>query len=71
MVIARRFEFSPRFVLKTAVVAVQFVTLTLAAASFPDPVVDTPRVAGKSETAVLAGGCFWGVEGVFESLRGV
>jgi peptide-methionine (S)-S-oxide reductase len=23
------------------------------------------------ETAVLAGGCFWGMEGVFESLRGV
>ncbi|MBD5655223.1 MAG: peptide-methionine (S)-S-oxide reductase MsrA, partial [Candidatus Eremiobacteraeota bacterium] len=25
----------------------------------------------KSETAVLAGGCFWGMEDVFESLRGV
>jgi peptide-methionine (S)-S-oxide reductase len=71
MVIARRFGFSPWFVLKAALVAAQFVTLTLAAASFPDPVVDTPRVAGKSETAVLAGGCFWGVEGVFESLKGV
>ncbi len=28
-------------------------------------------VAGTSETAVLAGGCFWGVEGVFERLKGV
>lgn len=25
----------------------------------------------RSETAVLAGGCFWGMEGLFESLRGV
>ncbi len=44
---------------------------SLLAAGFPDPVVDTPRVAGKTETAVLAGGCFWGMEGVFESLKGV
>lgn len=27
--------------------------------------------AARSETAVLAGGCFWGMEAVFESLRGV
>jgi peptide-methionine (S)-S-oxide reductase len=27
--------------------------------------------AGKSETAVLAGGCFWGMESVFEHVRGV
>jgi len=46
-------------------------TFPLAAAGFPDPVVDTPREAGKTETAVLAGGCFWGMEGVFESLKGV
>lgn len=28
-------------------------------------------VAGSKQTAVLAGGCFWGVEAVFEHLRGV
>ncbi len=27
--------------------------------------------ATETETAVLAGGCFWGVEGVFEHMRGV
>jgi peptide-methionine (S)-S-oxide reductase len=33
--------------------------------------VDGPKSAGPLQTAVLAGGCFWGVEGVFEHVRGV
>jgi peptide-methionine (S)-S-oxide reductase len=35
------------------------------------PAVDNPRAAGPMQTAVLAGGCFWGVQGVFEHVRGV
>ncbi|MFM5915730.1 MAG: peptide-methionine (S)-S-oxide reductase MsrA [Chakrabartia godavariana] len=31
---------------------------------------DTPE-AGKTAVAVLAGGCFWGMEGVFERVKGV
>ncbi len=30
-----------------------------------------PPKTADSQTAVLAGGCFWGVEGVFEHMRGV
>lgn len=30
-----------------------------------------PASAARPETAVLAGGCFWGVEGVFEHVKGV
>ncbi|WP_454816679.1 peptide-methionine (S)-S-oxide reductase MsrA [Labrys neptuniae] len=34
------------------------------------PGLDTRSTAG-SETAVLAGGCFWGVQGVFQHVKGV
>jgi peptide-methionine (S)-S-oxide reductase len=44
----------------------------LSAAEFPAPSVDIPAPAAKqTASAVLAGGCFWGVEGVFEQLKGV
>ena len=45
---------------------------SLGAATFPNPAVDAPLQPAKGrETAVLAGGCFWGMEGVFERLKGV
>jgi peptide-methionine (S)-S-oxide reductase len=37
----------------------------------PPPTFDAPKTAGEMQTAVLAGGCFWGVEGVYEHVRGV
>jgi peptide-methionine (S)-S-oxide reductase len=41
------------------------------AVSLPAPVLDAPKAAGPPQTAVLAGGCFWGVQGVFQHVRGV
>jgi peptide-methionine (S)-S-oxide reductase len=39
---------------------------------FPDPVVDSPLAAKKGkQTAVVAGGCFWGVQAVFQHVKGV
>lgn len=39
---------------------------------FPDPIVDTALTATPIEkVAVLAGGCFWCTEAVFQQLRGV
>lgn len=40
------------------------------AVQVPAPKVDAPK-AGRIQTAVLAGGCFWGMEAVFEHLKGV
>jgi peptide-methionine (S)-S-oxide reductase len=37
----------------------------------PAPAIDNPKAAGATQTAVLSGGCFWGVQGVFEHVRGV
>lgn len=41
-----------------------------ASLNFPNPAIDSAPVTGK-QTAVLAGGCFWGVAGVFERVKGV
>jgi len=47
-------------------------TKTSAAATIPPPTVDEQRGAATSDHfAVLAGGCFWGVEAVFEHVKGV
>ncbi len=40
-------------------------------APVPAPALDNPRAAGPAQTAVLSGGCFWGVQAVFEHVRGV
>ncbi len=41
-----------------------------AAARLPAPAFDAPA-SGPTETAVLSGGCFWGVQGVFAHVKGV
>ncbi|WP_421955719.1 peptide-methionine (S)-S-oxide reductase MsrA [Polaromonas sp.] len=40
------------------------------AVKLPPPAIDTPATANTA-TAVFAGGCFWGVQGVFQHTRGV
>jgi peptide-methionine (S)-S-oxide reductase len=42
------------------------------AALFPKPAIDAPLAsAAKPESIVFAGGCFWGVQAVFEHVKGV
>ena len=43
-----------------------------AASAIPAPTLDEPASGRpKAETAVLAGGCFWGVQGVYQHVKGV
>jgi len=37
----------------------------------PPPAVDGHQDSGSSEKAVLAGGCYWGTQGVFEHVKGI
>jgi peptide-methionine (S)-S-oxide reductase len=42
-----------------------------AAVRIPAPAIDDTVGAGELQTAVFAGGCFWGVQGVFQRVGGV
>jgi peptide-methionine (S)-S-oxide reductase len=53
-----------------ALILASTVVVSLSASNFPDPARDQASASG-TQTAVLAGGCFWGVEAVFEQLNGV
>ncbi|MEO5845575.1 MAG: peptide-methionine (S)-S-oxide reductase MsrA [Caldimonas sp.] len=51
--------------------APQFGSAGEAAVKIAPPAVDTTTNASGTQTAVFAGGCFWGVQGVFQRVHGV
>jgi peptide-methionine (S)-S-oxide reductase len=70
--------FKSRLAIGAAVLALCAGGLSLSAGAadldkpIPAPTVDAPKAgAATSETVVLAGGCFWGQQGVFEHVKGV
>ena len=66
-----------RFIIAVLAIVVLAVTLRGAASQaenatvVPLPTVDEPAGTRSSEIAVLAGGCFWGVQGVYQHMKGV
>ncbi|MFY9904035.1 MAG: peptide-methionine (S)-S-oxide reductase MsrA [Terriglobales bacterium] len=59
-------------ILIIAVAASQRAHAAGAAVALPNPAVDAPLAAHSgSQTAVFAGGCFWGVQAVFQHVKGV
>jgi peptide-methionine (S)-S-oxide reductase len=72
-------SFTPRLGLSTlalaGMVALAGVSMNASTAEeahqIPPPALDEPASAAASEVAVVAGGCFWGVQGVFQHVDGV
>ncbi len=54
-----------------ALLAPALVSAAEAPVVIPAAAYDVPKAAGPLQTAVLSGGCFWGMQGVFEHLVGV
>jgi peptide-methionine (S)-S-oxide reductase len=57
----------------STVLCYEIATIALAAEEavvLPAPALDNPKAAGPLQTAVVAGGCFWGVHGVYQHVRG-
>lgn len=71
----RRVRFAAFLLGALAMPAVQALGLTGPAAdaphAIPAPALDEPAGTATSETAIFAGGCFWGVQGVFQHVKGV
>ena len=64
-------------VLLMALIAASIVTIGTnpmaaeSARAVPPPILDVPPASSTSAVAVLAGGCFWGVQGVYQHVKGV
>jgi peptide-methionine (S)-S-oxide reductase len=67
-----RYFFVGAIILLIAVTMLACSAVTASSTTIPDPALDVPLAGSKGkQTAVLAGGCFWGVEAVFEHVKGV
>jgi len=65
-----------RYILAGAALLVTFVVLSRGAstksAPFPDPALDDQLAPASSQrSVVVAGGCFWGIQAVFQHVKGV
>ena len=59
------------FFVLLCIAAVVYSRAATAPVALPNPAVDDTPAASGQQTAVLAGGCFWGIQAVFEHVKGV
>jgi peptide-methionine (S)-S-oxide reductase len=59
------------FLVLLCVAAVVYSRAATAPVALPNPAVDDTPAASGQQTAVIAGGCFWGIQAVFEHVKGV
>jgi peptide-methionine (S)-S-oxide reductase len=55
----------------TALAFSPLAALAESAVTIPPPAAEAPAQSGGLETAVLAGGCFWGIQAVYQHVKGV
>jgi peptide-methionine (S)-S-oxide reductase len=68
----QRSTFPQNIALAAVLISFALVTACAQAAALPPPANDiAPSAGATTATAVFAGGCFWGVEGVFDHVKGV
>ena len=66
------FRISAHIFLLFLVLVAGTVACSAGSAAVPGPVVDSAKAAAPGQqTAVIAGGCFWGVQAVFQHVKGV
>ena len=57
--------------LATALAFSPLAALAESAVTIPPPAAEAPAQSAAIETAVLAGGCFWGIQAVYQHVKGV
>jgi peptide-methionine (S)-S-oxide reductase len=66
-----RSSIAPMRIAMIGLIAASASSVLCSAVALPSPAVDEAQTDKKTETVVFAGGCFWGIQAVFDATKGV